>query len=413
MSLPATKTPISSTPLPSSSTSPSNKIHTWQAFRYHWILWKCCGLQPPKRDSKWFKPYLIYAIVLNVTVTLMFPITLIIDLILSQSLTELCENLYVTITDVTCNLKFINVFTVRHKLWEVRRILEHLDERANSPEQRRELRVGIQTSHKWFMAFLRFYTCAVITSQLVVYLSKERVLMYSSWFPWDWKASKRNFLFAHCYQVYTVTVQTVQNLGSDTYPQAYIVILIAHIRALGLRIKALGSSLSSSSATAGTSRQFTDDELYGELVDCVKDHKIIHELFLTIQECISKTCLAQFVATGLAQCTIGIYILYVGDDFSRLLNSFMFLGAITIEILILCYFGDLYCRANEFLIDAIYDCNWIERDERFKKALLLLLQRSQQATCLMAGSLIPVRLPTFVKIMKTAYSAFTVLNEVN
>ncbi|XP_005187291.1 odorant receptor 2a-like [Musca domestica] len=405
-------------PMASSSSSASNKIHTWQAFRNHWILWKFCGLHPPKRNSRWFNPYLIYAIVLNVTTTLMFPITLIVDLILSQNLTELCENLYVTITDVICSLKFINIFTVRHKLLEVRWILERLDVRATTPEQRQELRHGIQTSHKWFMAFFRFYTCAVITSQLVVYLSKERVLMYPSWFPWDWKASKRNFLFAHCYQVYTVSVQTVQNLGSDTYPQAYIVVLIAHIRALGLRIKALGEALSATAAgdvssPSSSSKKLSDDELYRELVNCVKDHQIVHELYLTIQECISKTCLAQFVATGLAQCTIGVYIIYVGSDFSRLLNSFMFFGAITIEILILCYFGDLYCRANDFLIDAIYDCNWIDKDERFKKALLLLLQRSQQADCLKAGNLIPVRLPTFVKIMKTAYSAFTVLNEVN
>ncbi|XP_061397304.1 odorant receptor 2a-like, partial [Musca vetustissima] len=394
----------------SHSSTSNHKIHTWQAFRNHWILWKFCGILPPKRDSRWLKPYLVYGIILNVTTALLFPLTLIVDLIFSQNLTELCENLYVTITAVICGLKFVNVFTVRHKLLEVRWILERLDVRANSPQQRQELQRGIDTTRKWFMAFLRFYTCAVITSQLVVYLSKERVLMYPSWFPWDWKASKRNFLFAHCYQVYAVSVCTVENLGSDTYPQAYIVVLIAHIRALALRIKSLGES---TAAAASKSRQLSNDELYQELVNCVRDHQIVHELFLTIQECISKTCLAQFVATGLAQCTIGVYVIYVGSDFSRLLNSFMFFGAITIEILILCYFGDLYCRANDFLIDAIYECNWIERDERFKKALLLLLQRSQQTDCIRAGNLIPVRLPTFVKIMKTAYSAFTVLNEVN
>uniref|UniRef100_A0A1I8PLP2 Odorant receptor n=1 Tax=Stomoxys calcitrans TaxID=35570 RepID=A0A1I8PLP2_STOCA len=385
----------------------SESIHTWQAFKNHWIVWKCCGLRPPGRDSIWFKPYIVYAVLLNVTVTLCFPTSLIVDLILSKSLEELCENLYVTITDVICNIKFINVFTVRQKLLQVRTIVERLDMRAKTPEQRHELKCGIRTAKKCFMIFSRFYACAVITSQLVVYLSSERVLMYPAWFPWDWRATQRNFLFAHCYQVYAVSVQTLQNLGSDTYPQAYIVVLIAHIRALALRIKDLGSH---SSTREDASKE---DALYRELVACVKDHETIHELYLTIQECISGTCLAQFVATGLAQCTIGVYVLYVGADFSRLLNSCMFFGAITIEILILCYFGDLYCRANDFLIDAIYECNWMDRDEEFKKAILLLLQRSQQSNCLRAGNIIPVRLPTFVKIMKTAYSAFTVLNEVN
>lgn len=255
---------------PSNSKSQSaHKIHTWGAFENHWILWKCCGLKPPKRDSKWFKPYIVYAVLLNVTTTVFFPVTLIVDLILSQNLSELCENLYVTITDVICNLKFINVFMVRHKLLEVRSILDRLDVRANSNEQKRELLLGIKTAKKWFIAFSRFYACAVLTSQLVVYLSKERVLMYPSWFPWDWKASKRNFLFAHCYQVYAVSVQTVQNLGNDTYPQAYVVILIAHIRALGLRIKSLGVPLSA--------RKLSEDELFMELIKCVKDHETVHE----------------------------------------------------------------------------------------------------------------------------------------
>lgn len=87
-----------------------------------------------------------------------------------------------------------------------------------------------------------------------------------------------------------MSVQTVQNLGSDTYPQAYIVVLIAHIRALGLRINALGEALSataagdvsspstsSSSSPTSSSKKLSDDELYRELVNCVKDHQIVHE----------------------------------------------------------------------------------------------------------------------------------------
>lgn len=247
----------------------SHKIHTWQAFKNHWILWKCCGLQPPERDSKWYKPYIVYAIFFNITVTLFFPTTLIVNCVLSENLMELCENLYVTITDVVCNLKVINILFVRHKLLKVHRILDRLDVRAKTPEERQELQAGVQLARKWFIVFLRLYTGAVISSQLVVYFAKERVLMYPAWFPWDWKASKRNFLWAHCYQVYGLTFQSLQNLGNDTYPQAYMVILIAQIRALGKRIKAVGSSLAK--------MQVSEDKLYRELIDCVKDHETVQE----------------------------------------------------------------------------------------------------------------------------------------
>ncbi|XP_061397305.1 odorant receptor 2a-like [Musca vetustissima] len=384
-----------------------NDINTWQAFKYHWMLWKLCGLQPPTPDSKWLKPYLAYAIIFNLT-TLLFPLSLVLDLLLSQNLTEIFQNLYVTVTVVFSSIKFINVVLIRKKLLDVRFLLEHLDVRARTAEQRQELENGITMAHKCFMIFLRLYICAVITSQLVVYFSSERVLMYPSWLPWDWKASRGNFLFALLFQIYAVSAQLGQNLGNDTYPQAYIVILIAHIRALALRIQSLGILEGETPL-----EPISQEEYYRELSNCVKDHENVHDLYLTIQECLSTTCLAQFIATGLAQCIIGVYILYVGDDFSRLLNSSVFFCAVTIEILVLCYFGDLYCQANEFLIDSIYATNWMDRDGKFKKALLLVLHRAQMTNCLKAGNFIPVMLPTFVSIMKTAYSIFTVLNKFN
>ncbi|TMW45653.1 hypothetical protein DOY81_009267 [Sarcophaga bullata] len=341
------------------------KLTRGKHLRITGFLWKFFGLQPPKRDSKWFKPYIVYAIFVNMTVTLFFPTTLIVNLILSQNLTELCENLYMTTTDVICNIKFVNVFVVRHKLLKVRTILQRLDARVCTPEELDVLQKGIRSARQCFTIFLRLFCVAVITSQLVVYLSNERILMYPAWFPWDWRASKSNFLYAHTYQLYGLTMQALQDLGNDTYPQAYLVILTAHIKALALRIKSLGK---------GVAVHTSDTELYQQLIDCIKDHKTIFELFLTIQDTISFTCLAQFMATGLAQCTIG---------------------------------------ANDELVEAVYDCDWINRDVKFQRALRFILQRSQQTNVIMAGNIIPVRLPTFVKVMKTAYSVFTVLSEMN
>lgn len=91
-------------------------------------------------------------------------------------------------------------------------------------------------------------------------------------------------------------------------------------------------------------------------------------------------------------------MIYVGTDVSKLLNIAIYFSAVTSEIFILCYFGDLYCQANDELIVAVYDCEWINRDEKFKQALRLVLQRSQRANIIMAGNIIPVRLPTFVKV---------------
>uniref|UniRef100_A0A1A9ZWX3 Odorant receptor n=1 Tax=Glossina pallidipes TaxID=7398 RepID=A0A1A9ZWX3_GLOPL len=389
------------------------KIHTWKAFEYHWRLWTFFGLKPPPRNSTWFKPYVAYAIVLNISVTFFFPCTLIINLILAKNMNEVCENLYNTITDVICNVKFLNMFLVRKKLLQINQILKRLDMRAQTVEEINELEKGVNSARNCFKIVGRFFSIALITSQLVAYLSPERILMYPAWFPWDWRASKRNFLYAHSYQLYGLILQTAQNLGSDTYPQAYLVVLIAHIKALSLRIKALGSEVTPFSTSDDELKKKNENHLYRELIDCIIDHETINNLFRIVQQGISSTCLAQFFCTGLAQCTIGVYTFYVGLDYSKLPNLIAYFSAVTAEIFILCYYGDLFCQANEELINAIYSCNWVDREKKFKQAHRFLLQRSQKINTVMAGNIIPVSLSTFVTVMKTAYSAFTVLNKFN
>ncbi|KAI9590440.1 odorant receptor 2a-like [Glossina fuscipes] len=389
------------------------KIHTWKAFEYHWRLWKFFGLKSPPRNSVWFKPYVAYAILLNISVTLLFPCTLIINLFLSKSMNEFCEYLYHTITDVICNIKFLNLFLVRKKLLQINQILKRLDMRAQTLEEINELQKGVNSARNCFKIVARLFSVALITSQLVAYLSPERILMYPAWFPWDWHASKRNFLYAYSYQSYGLILQTAQNLGSDTYPQAYLVILIAHTKALSLRIKTLGSKVTPCSTVNAEFKKKIENHLYRELIECIIDHETINDLFRIVQQGISNTCLAQFFCTGLAQCTIGVYTFYVGLDYSKLLNIIAYICAVTAEIFILCYYGDLFCQANEQLIDSIYSCNWVDREKKFKQAHRFLLQRSQKINTVMAGNIIPVSLPTFVTVMKTAYSAFTVLNNLN
>ncbi|XP_055840510.1 odorant receptor 2a-like [Episyrphus balteatus] len=382
------------------STNRAVTLHTYEAFKYHWFVWQFCGLKYPKNHN-WKLLYTVYAIILNATVTLFFPLTLIVNCFLSENFTELCENLYITITDVICNLKFLNVFIVRKKLLAVKDILDRLDTRAKTDDEIHALRMGIRSAHKCFCIFAIMFGCAIITSQLVVYLSSERTLMYPAWLPLNWKTSYRDFLIAHSYQVYGLTVQAIQDLGNDTYPQAYLRILCAHIEALSLRISKLGNK-----------KGMNSKEVNKELIECIKDHQIIIELHKTIQQIISTACLAQFMCTGLAQCTIGVYMLYVGLDFSKLLNIVIFFTAVTFEIFILCHFGDQLCQRAEQLTVAIYSCNWMDQNKKFKQALLLLLKRSQRPLVIMAGDLIPLKLPTFVRVMKTAYSTFAVLSEV-
>ncbi|XP_054729450.1 odorant receptor 2a-like [Anastrepha obliqua] len=334
-----------------------------------------------------------------------------VESILADNLNDFCEVVYVAMSDVTLSVKFLTLFLVRKQLLELAAILKRLDNSAKTKEEITVLQEGIDASKKCFLIVLRLFYSAFVTSHLVVIFSAERRLMYPAWFPLDYKASWTNFCIVYGYQMIGFLVQCTQACSVDTYPLAYIRVLTAHMRALSIRIQRIGFNTNSSDSPENM--HLTKDEMernYAELVSCIKDHKTIIELFSTIQKTISGTSLIQFVGTGASQCSIGVYMLYVGFNPSIMLNMTIFFVAVTLETLILCYCGDLFCQECVELSKAIYNCNWTVQSSEFKKALRIFLFHSQRESVLKAGNLVPVNLQTFLMAMKSSYSMFTLLS---
>ncbi|XP_054086675.1 odorant receptor 2a-like isoform X1 [Zeugodacus cucurbitae] len=386
-------------------------INSWDAFKYHWRVWDLSGFRGPRRQSIWYIPHKLYMIVITLLFPIYYPTCFTVESLLADNLNDFCEVIYIAMADVTLNIKFLTLFIVRQQLLELRPILKRLDARAKTEEEIGVLQDGIDSAKKCFLIILRLFYSAFVTSQLMVIFSGEARLMYPAWYPFNYKATRTKFWIAYGYQTIGFLVQCTQACSVDTYPQAYMRVLTAHIRALSLRIEAIGRK--SFNCDSSEFIPLTKDEMkrnYDELVSCIKDHKTIIELFSTIQKPISGTAMAQFVCTGVAQCTIGVYMLYVGFNISIMLNMAVFFVSVTMETLILCYYGDMFCQECEQLSKAIYNCNWTVQSSEFKKALCFFLLRSQRVNVLMAGNWIPVRLPTFVMVVKSSYSIFTLLS---
>ncbi|XP_039962547.1 odorant receptor 2a-like isoform X1 [Bactrocera tryoni] len=387
------------------------KINSWDAFKYHWRVWDLSGFRGPQRQSVWYIPYKLYTIAITLLFPIYYPLCFTVESFLADNLNDFCEVIYIAMADMTLNIKFLTLFIVRRQLLELRPILKRLDARAKTEEEMNVLQEGIDSAKKCFLIILRLFYSAFVTSQLMVIFSDEPRLMYPAWYPFDYQASRTKFWMAYGYQTIGFLVQCTQACSVDTYPQAYMRVLTAHIRALSLRIERIGRQNSSGAASElMCSKKDEMKRNYDELVSCIKDHKTIIELFSTIQKPISGTSMAQFVCTGVAQCTIGVYMLYVGFNISIMLNMAVFFVSVTMETLILCYYGDLFCQECEELSKAIYNCNWTVQSSEFKKVLSFFLFRSQRVNVLMAGNWIPVRLPTFVMVVKSSYSIFTLLS---
>ncbi|EDW30758.1 GL13334 [Drosophila persimilis] len=376
------------------------ELNTHSAVDYHWRVWQLTGLIRPAGISK--SLYRTYAIGLNLMVTLLFPLSLLARLILTRSMKELCENLTITITDITANLKFGNVYLVRRHLGEIRSLIQQLDCRALAICDRDELCALVQavtTARNTFRTFAWIFVCGTSLSCVRVALARSRQLLYPAWFGVDWKNSNEAFVGIYVYQLFGLIVQAVQNCASDSYPPAYLCLLTGHMRALEVRVARIGCECASG------------QQSYDQLLSCIQDLTLIHRMHTIIQQILSVPCMAQFACSVAVQCTVAMHFLYVADADDRLamILSVIFFVAVTLEVFVICYFGEKMRTQSEALCNAFYACNWVEQLPRFRRDLLFTLARAQRPSLILAGSYIPLTLETFKEVMHFAYSAFTLL----
>ncbi|KAH8292856.1 hypothetical protein KR044_001175, partial [Drosophila immigrans] len=375
------------------------ELDTHSAVDYHWGVWQLMGLIQQEGSSRF--QFLLRSLAINVLVTLLFPLTLMTKLFFTYSLRELCENLTITITDIVANLKFFNVFLVRRQLYEIKALLRILDRRAlavNDPDELAVLRQAVNTSRLSFRTFGGIFVFGTALSCFRVAIAKERQLLYPAWFGIDWKRSNVVYVLIYMYQLFGLIIQAIQDCANDSYPPAYLCILIGHMRALELRIRRIGYP--SPVPHIRFDRRAYERAAYYELRDCIEDYVLILRLHLIIQKILSVACLAQFMCSAAVQCTVAMHFLYVADskDLSAMILSLVFFSAVTLEVFIICYFGDRMRSQSEELLNAFYACNWTDQSRRFKRNLIFTLVRTQRPSYILAGGYIAVTLETFLQV---------------
>ncbi|KAH8235599.1 hypothetical protein KR032_003756 [Drosophila birchii] len=385
------------------------ELDTHSAVHYHWRVWELTGLMRPKGMSG--VGYAIYAILINVVVTILFPLSLMARLFFTHSMQEMCENLTITITDIVANLKFVNVYLVREQLDEIRVLLRRLDARAREvshPEELAALRSEVEIAKSGFRYFARIFVFGTTLSCLRVAIAPERQLLYPAWFGVDWQHSTRAYVAIYIYQLFGLIVQAVQNCASDSYPPAYLCLLTGHMRALELRVRRIGYKSTDAMKSSWGDFEAWQHQRHAELIECIRDLMLIYRLRSIIQRILSVACMAQFACSAAVQCTVAMHFLYVVDDndLSAMILSIVFFSAVTLEVFIICYFGDRMRTQSEALCDAFYACNWVDQLPKFKQDLLFTLARTQRPSMIFAGNYIALSLETFEEVIAASYREF-------
>lgn len=241
------------------------EVDSTRALVNHWRIFRLIGLYPPNGDTLWGRHYRIYSALVFVHFNVLISVSFMGNLLLSNTLETICENLCTAIPHLIYVLKLFNVVWMRRPLLYSHQVFRRLDGRLRSVEERRIVAEGIALAQFIFRQVYRGAIFANVLGILYIVVSSERALMYSTWIPWNWQTSSASIYLA------TVTWHMI-SLGENwlvvlvitTYPGMYLILLSAHTKALAHRLSCLGYD---SRQTRGQVEQL--------LIGCIRDHQTI------------------------------------------------------------------------------------------------------------------------------------------
>ncbi|XP_038220814.1 putative odorant receptor 19b [Zerene cesonia] len=95
----------------------------------------------------------------------------------------------------------------------------------------------------------------------------------------------------------------------------------------------------------------------------------------------------------------------------RFASMTLFIVCILTELFLYCYYGTELTVESERLASSVYAMRWLCTSVRFRRALVLLMERARRPLRPAAARVVPLSLDTFLKILKSSYTFYAVLRQ--
>lgn len=245
-----------------------SKPNSCEFFKPHWLCWKILGIKPNTANGQEFTTkyaYILYSIVLNLLVTVFYPLHLCLHLFHSDSMADNIKNFAVSVTCVACTLKFIIYSTKLTTIQHYEKILQRLDARITAEIEINYFKQLKHSLRNIGLLFVTVYLSVGITAELSFIFREQRDLLYPAWFPFNWMESTAWFYVANLYQIVGIFFLLLENFVDDCFPPMALCMLSGHIKILSIRVSNIGYD------------DKTLEENERQMDNCVKDQMALYE----------------------------------------------------------------------------------------------------------------------------------------
>ncbi|XP_076223627.1 odorant receptor 10-like isoform X2 [Nomia melanderi] len=144
--------------------------------------------------------------------------------------------------------------------------------------------------------------------------------------------------------------------------------------------------------------------------ECVCHHDCIYRFARNVNKIFQGIVSVQFLSSVGMMCFTLYRMTQVGLG-SKAVEMFMYALCMLTQIFYYCYHGDQVKQKSLGIPDLIITTKWTTLDDDTKKILLMIMRRATFSIQFTGTSVVSVNLESFMTVMKTAYSAFNLLQQ--
>nr|NP_001166619.1 olfactory receptor 61 [Bombyx mori]BAH66355.1 olfactory receptor [Bombyx mori] len=379
-------------------------------FRLNFIFWKFLGIWGKSAPSKYNMAYT--ALYLSASL-FVYDIFLTLNLIHTpRKLETLLRETMFYFNHLVAMTKILKMFIRRKKILVIFDLLD-CEEFKPSDEDSQEI---MKRKNEFYYIYWRI---VAVTSNLSCFMQVVgpliKMLIWKSelglpvckyYFMSD-EFRNKYFVIWYIYQSFGIYNQMVNNLNLDTFNCGMLWMAVGQLQIL--KTKFVNFKLNDIENSLDLKTR--DDMQTERLRKYLTHYEIILKYCATVQDILNITIFVQLGMSSIVICVglCGFVAMPSNTETAIFMSSYLI--TMTMQIFVPSWMGTQISFECGELMSAAYCCEWIPRSKLFKRSLILFVERAKTPVRITGLKIFTLSLDTFTSIMKTTYSFFTLIRQ--
>nr|CAH7736598.1 unnamed protein product [Callosobruchus chinensis] len=327
---------------------------------------------------------------------------------------------FLTVTNLLTIAKFYSLFKNQDHIMRMVQDINRPEFQPKSDNQKKVLDYYVRLNKKILFCFFGacFTTCmlwVVYPFTVPVPEDGSKGLMIDAWSPISTDTTL-NYVVVFSYQFVATVFGGFSNFLVDCLMSGFVIVLCAQLELLNdtLRnLKPFAEKELSDYIVEDSWSTAVETLMNKKLIECVVHHRYIIQFKNESEALFTYVIFGQFVLSILINCTT-LFQMSVVDSIGLRLCSLMFYQyCMLTELLLFCYSGNELIVQSSQLLSSAYHCDWMNTSTKFRKNLIYFMTRSQIVMKTYVGNFFTMSIVSFFKILKSSWSYYALLVQVN